>query len=371
MAQPAFRSMEQAVVDMLRWYAYASGITPDSERGSVLRTLFEAWGYEVEQQSWRFDTELRAAIPEAVFDAFGFARIPAASATTILTFARSTPAGEAYLIPEGTLAGTVGNILFQTTQDVTLPAGATSITAPAEAVTPGAEGNVAANTITVLTALVPGVETVTNAQAAYGGADAETLAAQRDRFAAYLATLAKGTIPALTAAALTVQTSTGERAAKVLVVDNYLDALVPASEAYVYVYTPTGATQDLLDAIFTKLEQEQRPVGVKLTMQLVTPAEHTIDLTVTGSDSTVGPTVEAAVRAHVEALAIGEDVDVNRMVAAALAADASIYTVTGTISDDATPTPNTYGPNQAAPIGTYGQATIAAVNVTFVQGGAQ
>lgn len=369
MAQPAFRSMEEAVVDMLRWYAYASGITPDSERGSVLRTLFEAWGYEVEQQSWRFDTELRAAIPEAVFDAFGFARIPAQAAVTTLTFARAAPAAEEYLIPAGTLVSTAGNILFQTTADTTIPIGGTSADAPAEAITAGASGNVGANTITVPTALAPGVETVTNPQAAYGGADAETLTAQRDRFAAYLATLAKGTIPALTATALTVQTGTGERAAKVVVVDNYIDNGVPSGEAYVYVYTPTGATQDLLDAIFTKLEQEQRPVGVRLTMQTVTPDPHTINLTITGSSASVIDAVKVAAQEHIEALAIGEDINVNRLIAAALATDPTIYTATGTVVSDTTST--AYAANQSAPIATYAQATASVVNVSFVEGGAQ
>src|SRR5690606_27788754 len=109
---------------------------------------------------------------------------------------------------------------------------------------------------------------------------------------------------------------TGERAAKVLVADHYLDEDIPAGEAHIYLYTPTGATLDLQDAVFAHLEQTQRPVGVKLTIMLVTPITHDISIELDTDDPDALPVAEAAARAHIAALSIGEGIDVNRLTSA-------------------------------------------------------
>lgn len=327
-----FRSMPEAVSAMLRVYWGRTGIQPDAEPGSVLRTLFEAFGYEIEQQSVRFDTALQQAIPEAVYAAFGFARQPAVAASVTLTFARATPAPEPYLIPAGTVVETAAGVRFVTTADATIVVGGTSANAVAVAETPGAAGNVPSAGITRLTTLLPGVETVTNTLAAFGGADEESDSAQEDRFAGYLASLAKGTAPALAAAALTVETSTAERAQQVLVVDAYDDALIPVGEAHVYAYRPGGTSLGLRDAILAHLELTQRPVGVSLSVFDVTPVPVTLTVTVHSASAEALVNAQKAVQTYFERIGIGEDVYAGRLEALVVASDARIYRAVATIT---------------------------------------
>lgn len=350
-----FRSMPEAVAAMLRVYWAQTGVQPDATDGSILRTLFEAWGYEIEQQSARFDAALADAIPEAVFAAFGFDRAPSARAVTTLRFARAAPAGQNFLIPTGTRAETTTGTAFATTEDVVLAAGTTSVDALAEAIAPGAIGNAPANTITRLAVLVPGVESVTNPQTAYGGADLESLDAQQQRFAAYLATLAKGTAPALAAAALTISTPAGERASHVLVVDNYDDDTIPIGEAVVYAYRPGGTSNDLRTAILAHLELTQRPVGVLLSVEDVAPVPLALGVTVYSLSAQSAALARASVTAFFDALAIGEDVHASSIEAAIARADPSAYRVTVSIFGG---TPVT--------VGAYERAEADAVDVVLV-----
>ena len=349
-----FRSMPEAVATMLRTYWARTGVQPDATEGSVLRTLFEAWGFEIEQQTARFDAAVLDAIPEAVFAAFGFDRRPATTATAILRFSRATPTGQAFLIPTGTTAETTAGAQFATTADVTLAAGTTTVDAVASALSPGARGNVPAGSITRLTTLVPGVEAVTNPLSAYGGADEETIAAQQDRFAAYLATLAKGTAPAIAAAALTVVTDANERAQQVIVVDNYDDALIPVGEAVVYAYRPGGASLDLRDAILAHLELTQRPVGVLMTVEDVTAVPVEVAATVHADDADAANRAQEAVQAYFDGISIGEDVHASRIEAAIARADSRVYRVVVTLTGG---TPVT--------IGAYERAELGAVTVTL------
>jgi len=349
-----FRSMNDATSAMLRVYWGRTGVQPDAEQGSVLRTLFEAFGYEIEQQSVRFDTALREAIPEAVYAAFGFERQPAVAASVTLTFGRATPAPEPYLIPEGTVVETAAGVRFVTTVDATILVGATTVNAVALAEVPGSSGNVPAAGITRLTTLLPGVESVTNALAAFGGRDEESDAAQEERFAGYLASLAKGTAPALAAAALTVETDDSERAQQVLVVDAYDDALIPVGEARVYAYRPGGTSLELRDAILTNLELTQRPVGVTLAVLDVTPVTVTLTVTVHSESAEALVNAQKAVQTYFDSIGIGEDVYAGRIEARVVASDARIYRAVATITG-----------GSPVVIGAYERSELGALTLTL------
>lgn len=354
-----FRSMPDAVAAMLRAYWGRTGVQPDAEQGSVLRTLFEAFGYEIEQQSVRFDTALTEAIPEAVYAAFGFERQPAVAASATLTFGRTNAAGEPYLIPVGTVAETAAGVRFVTTVDATILVGTTTANAVAIAEVPGASGNVPANGISRLTTLIPGIESVTNALAAFGGRDEESDAAQEERFAGYLASLAKGTAPALAAAALFVQTPASERAQQVLVVDAYDDALISVGEAHVYAYRPGGTSLTLRDAILAHLELTQRPVGVTLSVFDVTPVPVTLAITVHSSSAEALVNAQKAVQTFFENIQIGEDVYAGRIEALVVASDDRIYRAVATITGGG---PVVVDPYERAELGTL-TLTLNAVTV--------
>jgi len=107
----------------------------------------------------------------------GFSRLAARSATGEVEFSRAQAADDDITIPEGTVVTTrrtetKPEIPFETTEEVILSAGSTTVTAPIEALKPwqsdldedwlGAETNVAADTIDRIDDAIAGIEAVTN-----------------------------------------------------------------------------------------------------------------------------------------------------------------------------------------------------------------
>ena len=149
--------------------------------------------------------DLQVALYEApiqgLFDLFSFAALPGSTSSTNLTV---TVTG-ATTIPLGYTVSTVGSssnpaIQFQSTSSVSATAAGT-VSVPVVSVNVGSNTNVAAGTITNIITPVPNVVSVTNANAATGGTDPETLSAQLARFQSYLKYLTGGTSVALAYAA--------------------------------------------------------------------------------------------------------------------------------------------------------------------------
>lgn len=181
--------------------------------GSTLRALLEAsasvglwmqWLILLVLQMTRAATSAGADLDSWVAD-FRLTRLPAAAATGSLTFSRFTPTNAA-LLPLGTQVKTADALLaFDVAQDATnaawnatlngylIPAGQASVTVPVVAEMAGSSGNVQAATITLISAAIPGVDTVTNALAFTNGIDAESDAALRARFQNYINTRAEAT----------------------------------------------------------------------------------------------------------------------------------------------------------------------------------
>ncbi|KAJ8134549.1 hypothetical protein OY671_012238, partial [Metschnikowia pulcherrima] len=122
-----------------------------------------------------------------------------------VTFARFTPTLLAS-VPVGTLvqtsdvtvqyaviADTAQSAYDAATNAYISPAGTGSITATVQATTAGTIGNAAAGAIQTLAQSISGVDTVTNAAAFISGVNAESDAASRTRFVAYLASSSKAT----------------------------------------------------------------------------------------------------------------------------------------------------------------------------------
>lgn len=149
-------------------------------------------------------------------------RLGAESATGRLTFSRFTAAPSTVFIPAAsavTAAGVITNagpsnaaqaqsndgsqayvVMADPTNanysaslgGFTLPADTVSISVAAQALLAGSAGNVAANTITVMTTPLAGMDTVTNVAAFNNGADFESDSALKTRFADYILGLARG-----------------------------------------------------------------------------------------------------------------------------------------------------------------------------------
>lgn len=193
--------------------------------GSTLRALLEAnasvglwmqWLILQVLQMTRAATSTGADLDSWVAD-FGLARLPAVAATGAVTFSRFTPSNSA-LLPLGTQVKTAdGALAFDVVQDPAntswnatlngylIPAGQASVTVPVVAEVAGSSGNVQADTVTLISAAISGVDTVSNALAFTNGIDAESDAAVRVRFQNYINTRAEATAAAVGYAISTVQ----------------------------------------------------------------------------------------------------------------------------------------------------------------------
>jgi uncharacterized phage protein gp47/JayE len=193
--------------------------------GSTLRALLEAsasvglwmqWLILQVLQMTRAATSAGADLDSWVAD-FGLTRLPAVAATGSVTFSRFTPTNSA-LVPLGTQVKTAdATLAFDVTKDATnpswnaksngywIPAGQASVTVPVMAEVGGVSGNVQANTVTLIAAAMPGVDTVANALAFTSGIDAETDAALRTRFQVFINTRSLATRAAVGYAVSAVQ----------------------------------------------------------------------------------------------------------------------------------------------------------------------
>lgn len=193
--------------------------------GSILRAIDEATAFVA---LWLQGLALQvAALTRAAtsngsdldswFAQFGFARLPASTATMLETFGRFTPTNQALIYPGSQVQSQDGTVVFQVVADVTnpawnatlgayvLPPGTASINATVQCATAGTAGNVSANTITALATAISGVDYVANPNPAANGIDAESDAAARSRFVLFIASLEQATLLAVKNAIAGVQ----------------------------------------------------------------------------------------------------------------------------------------------------------------------
>ena len=111
----------------------------------------------------------------------GLTRIPAAKSVGTLRFFVEAAAPADLRIPSGTACMAADGTRFQTTEAAVLKTGETFVDAPAEALEGGTSGNVAAGTVTILTACPVAVTGCTNPAAFAGGCDQEGDEALRSR----------------------------------------------------------------------------------------------------------------------------------------------------------------------------------------------
>jgi len=186
--------MEDAYVE-----AGGSPVEPVSDIGLRLRVL----AGELYRAQCEMDWVRKQSFPETADGAQldlhgaqrGVIRREAQRATGTLTFTRYIPISFDLLVPKGTLCASSGDeaIEYETTVDAILKAGDLSVTAPAQAVEPGAKGNAAESYINTLVTPVNGIQYASNRSAFTGGCDAEDEESYRARVVqAYLRPLVVG-----------------------------------------------------------------------------------------------------------------------------------------------------------------------------------
>ncbi len=318
----------------------------DLSIGSVLRALLEACAAVALWMQWlilQVLTMTRAATStgsdlDSWMADFSLTRLPGAASVGSLTFARYT-AGLSATIPVGmTVSTSDGTQRFQVTQQSGNPAwnGSTgytvaplvsSVTVPAQAVVAGAAGNVQAGAVGLLTAPVPGIDTVTNAAAFAGGVDAESDAALRARFQLYINSRSLATPQAVAFAIASLQQ--GLRYA-VLENQDTTGAFLPG-HFWVVVDDGTGAPPDSLLASASSAVEAVRPIGATYAVTGPVGIGVAVQMTIVTSHPVTKPAVvlaiEAAVAGWIAALPMAGTLALSKLEALAHGADTSVTSV--------------------------------------------
>lgn len=201
-------TFSQILARMLAYLAGQTTVVTDQNQGSVLRTLLEASAIEEERLYVQMMEGTLAAIDQSAYNSFSFGLLSATAAYGEITLTRTGGYSPDITITtrnQFTVTGT--SKVYAPVVDVTWTggAGSTTKTLTVQALTAGVVGNTPASTILTIFTPITGVASVTNAKAFITGVDDETFDQRRARFAAYVASLPRGTKAALEYGAKTAQ----------------------------------------------------------------------------------------------------------------------------------------------------------------------
>lgn len=284
----------------------------DFNIGSIMRTLLEAPGVEIDEAYQQFFNGLVEAIPVATYQSFNFDALPAVqtSGPVALTIGASS---QNLTIAAGTVFTPTSGSTFTFTNaaDVTILAGATSTPITIVATEAGAGGNLAANTGFTLSPLPAGFVSCVNPAIFNNGSDAETDPERKQRFNAYIQTLQRATNAGIeygaeTVALYDVNGVQTEKVQTALVIEPYiLDNTQPISLINLYVHNGVGSTSGALvtqvdkvirgyvDALGNKVPG-YKAAGVKMVVAAATEQAVAITGAITLEPGADGPTVIAA-----------------------------------------------------------------------------
>ena len=181
------KTLEKIYEEMLAVFGEASGYVPS--KSCDLSARLYAAAAQIQglylQAQWLLDQSFPQTAGGDYLDRHaqlrGIRRSVATCAEGVLRFGVARAVGGDLTIGAGTVCMTGEGVRFTTTEDVTLPSGALYADAPAMALEPGRQGNVAAGTVTIMAAMPVGIKACTNPEAFSGGDDEEDDSSLRRR----------------------------------------------------------------------------------------------------------------------------------------------------------------------------------------------
>lgn len=354
-----FQTLIALVQSMAAAAQSAASTALDFTVGSVLRAILEAVAgvqlwlqylvLTVLQQSFlssctgaQVDTWLLDNFP-----AFG-GRLPAVTASGSVTFSRYTATSSALVLVGSQVRTADGTQTFAVVVDTTnplyvvasngylIPALTYSATIAVQAITAGAGGNVAANTISQIVGSVPYIDTVNNAAAFTNGEAAESDAAVKLRFQNWQETRASGTYAAVAYAVESVQSGLTYTIAPNQIANG---TYTPGSFT-VTVDDGSGATPSSTITTVATAVSGVRPIGSTAIVQAATALTANTAMTLTlasgYSSSAAVAAVAAAITAYINALPVGATLPYSVLAKLAYDAFTGITNVTGITLNSAT-----------------------------------
>ena len=342
------------VSDQVTAIQAASSRLIDTTIGSIIRSLAEANAAVV---LWiqsllvallaatRASTSTGADLDTWMAD-YGVARLPAVAASGNVTFARFTATNPA-VIPVGARVQTGdGAQVFEVVADTTnaaygsgfypIPAGTGNLAVKVQALIPGAGGNVVIGAVNTLATAISGVDTVSNAAAFTNGADAESDAALRKRFVAFVASLSKATKEAVGYAITSLQTGLQYT----LVENQNYAGATDYGYFYVVVDDGTGTPGSTLLASVANAINLVRPVTSRFGVFAPVVVTANVSLTATiaaGYDpAATKQLIRTAVINYINLLGLGQSLVYTRLLQVAYNASPGVSNVTGLLVNGGT-----------------------------------
>jgi len=294
----------------------------------------ELVGQQVISTSGLFlDSATGDALDKLLYDRYGLTRKVAAASVGSVSFTTAAPAPVAFVIPAGAIVSTSDGIQFETIESETFAAGSVGpVYVAVRSLLAGSDQQARIGTITVLNSRITNAPTdlvVTNPIATAGAADRESDSEFRARGRNFFTTVQRGTLSAITQAALNVPGVVRANTFELLdsggapnyrvacvIADQYTDTLAnytSVSPAY------QQQSQVLAQEVFNAL-QEYRPAGVFVQVQLAQVILQQISLSLSFQAGvnldTVALNARAAITNHVNNLAPGESLYLEGLISA-------------------------------------------------------
>lgn len=242
------------VASMINWMKSTQNKVSDFNEGSIARTLVEAPAAEIEELYRRMFDGLKDAIPVATYNSFNFNALSAQTTSGLVRVFIGSQPSDVVIAAGTTFTYQNAPVTYVSASDVTIPAGNTYADVLVSASQAGSLGNITANTQFTVSPAPTGFVSASNLAAWINGTDAETDDQRKLRFAAFVQTLARGTVPAigygLGLAELTdSQGNVTERVVSAQVVEPYeTDSTQPVGLILCYIHNGVGNTSAALVA---------------------------------------------------------------------------------------------------------------------------
>ncbi len=254
MASFQIKDFASITVSAINWMRAVTRKVTDFNKGSIVRTVLESFGNELDEFYQRMFIGIRQAIPVSVYNSFDFARILSTSANGLVRF-MVTAVGTDTNITAGTVFSVPGRtVVYRATQDVTISAGGTFADIPVAASVSGSIGNLPAATGFTVNPVPSNFLSASNLGAFLNGQDQETDAQRKLRFNEFIQSLERGTLASVRYGAkqAKILDSAGnviEQVVKVATIEPYLaDPAQPIAWVQVFVHNGSGGTSAALVA---------------------------------------------------------------------------------------------------------------------------
>lgn len=287
------------------------------------------------------DSALGDALDKLLFDRYGLTRKVAAASVGTVMFTTTAPAPTAFTVPAGIQLSTSDGLQFETIESELFAAGSTGpVYVAVRSLLAGADQQARIGTINSILSRIPGAPTdlrVTNTLATAGAADRESDSEFRARGRGFFTTVQRGTLSAITQAALSVPGVVRANTFELLDVNgapNYRVSCVIADQ-----YTDTLAnytaanpsyqaqSQVLAQDVFNVL-QDYRPAGVFVQVQVAQVVLQSIGLSLSFRAGvnldTVALSARAAITNYINNLAPGQSLYLAPMIQALQGVDGLI-----------------------------------------------